>query len=180
MGGVRMKKRVLQLCLILAGLAAAGGAAEAVSPSKTAVFPFEMVIEQQMTDMGLPPVASEKERERLKLVTRELAELLAETGRYAPLDLATVNSDIEEKAPFHDCNGCEADVAKKAGADLSVLGVVQKASEMLLNVSIFIRNASDGTLRNSMAVSIRENSDDGWRRAVRWLVRNRLSGQEQE
>jgi len=169
--------RLPALALILIPLVQASGAEAAF---KTAIFPFEMVIEQQMTDAGLPPVPSKAEQERLQRLTDELKRLLAETGEYVPLDLAAVSSDIREKAPFNDCKGCEADVARTAGADLSVLGVVQKASEMLLNVSIFIRNANDGSLRTSMAVSIRQNSDEGWLRAVRSLVRNRLVGQEQK
>lgn len=165
----------VQACVLQSNLA---HASPQPSAPKTAVLPFEIVIEQQMEHFGLPPVASKPEQARLKLVTDELTRLLAETGKYAPLDLAAVNSDIVEKAPFNTCNGCEVEVAKKAGADLSVLGVVQKASAMLLNVSIIVRDVHDGTLRQTMAVSIRENNDEGWLRAVRWLVHNRLSGQE--
>lgn len=172
-----MNMRVPVLGLMLIGLVLASRAEAA---PKTAVFPFEIVIEQQMGHVGLPPVPSKAEQERLKLVTGELTCLLRDTGQYAPLDLAPVNSDIEEKAPFNSCNGCEADIAKKASADLSVLGVVHKASETLLNVSIFVRDANDGTLRNSMSVSIRRNNDEAWLRAVRSLVRNRLSVKEPE
>lgn len=173
-----MNMRVPVLGLILIGMALASRAEAAPT---TAVFPFEIVIDQQMGQMGhfgLPPVASKAEQERLKLVTDELTRLLRDTGKYAPLDLAAVNSDIEEKSPFNSCNGCEADVAKKAGAELSVLGVVRKTSEVLLSVSIFVRDVNDGTLRNSMSVSIRRNNDEGWLRGVRSLVRNRLSGEE--
>lgn len=161
------------LSVLTPAMAAPGPAAQ-----KTAVFPFEIIIEQQMGNLGLPPVPSKPEAARLKLITDELIRLLRDTGKYEPLDLTAVNSDIVEKAPFNWCDGCEVEVARKAGAELSVLGVVQKASAMLLNVSIFVRDVNDGTLRRTMAVSIRENNDEGWLRAVRWLVRNRLSDQE--
>lgn len=167
--------RTVAIYLMLIGLAQASFASGA---AKTAIFPFEMVIEQQMGSVGLPPVPNEAERSRLELVTEELTRLLKETGKYEPLDLSSVNSDIEERSPFNTCDGCEAEVAKKAGAELSVLGVVHEATAVLLNVSIFVRNTGDGTLRNSMAVSIHENDDKGWLRAVRWLVKNRLSDQE--
>lgn len=180
-----MFKRAAMLCLILLGLVHASllepspaHASPQEDVPKTAVFPFEIIIEPQMMDFGLPPVAGKVEQARLQLITDELTRLLAETGKFSPLDLAPVNSDILEKAPFNSCNGCEVEVASKIGADLSVLGVVRKASAMLLNVSIFVRDVDDGTLRQSMAVSIRENNDAGWLRAVRWLVRNRLSDQE--
>ncbi len=179
-----MFMRAVMLYLTLFGFAHLSvlqpGPAIASPPAapKTAVFPFEIIIEQQMGDLGLPPVASKPEQARLKLVTDELTRLLRETGKYEPLDLAAVNSDIVEQAPFNQCNGCEVEVARKAGAELSMLGVVQKATAMLLNVSIFVRDVEGGTLRRSMAVSIRENSDEGWLRAVRWLVHNRLSDQE--
>lgn len=180
-----MFRRAAMLYLTLLGLALLSGllpgpaiASPQSAVPKTAVFPFEIIIEQQMGDLGLPPVPSKAEAARLKLITDELTRLLQETGKYAPLDLSPVNSDIVKKAPFNWCNGCEVEVAREVGADLSVLGVVQKASAMLLNVSIFVRDVKDGTLRQSMAVSIRENNDEGWLRAVRWLVHNRLSGQE--
>ncbi|CFX03917.1 conserved exported protein of unknown function [Candidatus Filomicrobium marinum] len=167
--------RTVAIYLMLIGFAQASFASGA---TKTAIFPFEMVIEQQMGGVGLPPVPNEAERARLELITDELKRLLKETGKYEPLDLSSVNSDIEEQTPFNRCDGCEVEVAKKAGAELSVLGVVHEATAVLLNVSIFVRNVDDGTLRNSMAVSIHENDDKGWLRAVRWLVKNRLSDQE--
>ncbi|MEL7049180.1 MAG: DUF2380 domain-containing protein, partial [Pseudomonadota bacterium] len=72
------------------------------------------------------------------------------------------------------CNGCDADLAKKVNATQAITGTVQKSSATLMNISIFVRDVASGEIVNSMAVSVRQNTDAGWLRGVRWLVRNRL------
>ncbi|MDX2289400.1 MAG: DUF3280 domain-containing protein [Hyphomicrobiaceae bacterium] len=160
-------------------LSASGAVAADDRPAaKTAILPFDMAIEQQMGQVGLLPEPTKLERARLKLVTDELGKLLGQTGRYAVVDLSGYAAEIDKASPFDRCNGCEVEIAKKVGADLAVTGLVQKASELLLNVSIYVRDVASGNLTKSMAVSIRQNSDEGWLRAVRSLVKNRFAEEE--
>ncbi len=166
------------LYVLLALAVAPAAVADDAKVAATAVLPFDMVIELQMEQVGLLPEPSKMEKARLKVVTAELARLLADTGRYRIVDLSGLAGEIDKASPFDRCNGCEVDIAKKAGAELAVTGVVQKASELLLNVSIYVRSVATGELVKSMAVSIRQNNDEGWLRAVRLLVKNRFAGED--
>lgn len=142
-------------------------------PLKTAVFPFEMTIEMQMGDLW-EPEASKNEKARLKLLTDKLRELLTQSGKYEIVDIAPLAEKIEKKAPLHKCKGCDSDLAKELGAQRSVIGKVHKSSATLLNVSIFVRDTSTGELTKTMAVSVRQNTDLGWLRGVKYLVRTRF------
>ena len=139
-----------------------------------AIFPFELVIEKQMSDGIMPPTANKAQQARLKLMDEKLQKLLVDSGKYSQVDLSSLSKKIEDASPVHECNGCDIDLAREAGAKVSVIGVVRKASNALINVSIFIKDVASGELVAAGAVSIREDNDSGWLRAVRSVVRNRI------
>lgn len=150
----------------------------ALAAPRAAVLPFEMRIEMQMDGMslyGLPPKPKKAEQERLQKVRQKLIEMVESRGAFEVVDLSAYKSEIRRAAPFEWCDGCEVEFAKKVDADVTILGVVQKASEMMITVSIFVRDAKTGKLTQSMSVSILQNDDVGWLRAVRNLVNNRLA-----
>lgn len=152
------------------------GAAQ--SAQRAAVLPFELRVELQMDGLslyGLPPKPKKSETERLKLARAELIKMLEDRGAYEIVDLSEHASDIRRESPFDRCDGCEVEFGKRVNADVTVLGVIQKSSEMLLNVAIYVRDVKTGELVKSMLVSIMQNDDAGWLRAVRYLVKNRLA-----
>ncbi|MDX2257985.1 MAG: DUF3280 domain-containing protein [Hyphomicrobiaceae bacterium] len=180
-----MANRLIRSCcaalaLLAAPCAAPDSAAAATpTPIPTVVLPLDMQVEMQMGDIGLVPEPTKAEQARIGLATGELRRLMSETGRYEVLDISAREADIRKAAPFNKCNGCEVEIAKAAGAKLAVTGVVQKASELLLNVSLFVRDVTTGEVIKSMAVSIRQNNDESWLRAIRSLVKNRLATEEE-
>ncbi len=87
-------------------------------------------------------------------------------------------AEIERAAPLYKCNGCEADLAKTAGAELAMTATVQKVSNLILNLNIYLREAGTGKLVRAMSVDIRGNTDETWLRGIRWLVKNRLLAEE--
>src|SRR6266699_2627763 len=72
------------------------------------------------------------------------------------------------------CGGCDAGLARRAGAELAVTGTVQKVSNLILNMNIYVRDATDGHLVTQMSADFRGNTDESWSRALDWLVRNRM------
>lgn len=155
--------------LPLAPHALAGAAAVRV-----AVFPFEIDVERQMGMAYGDNNASPSEAARLEKMTGQLRELLDKSGRYDIARLDGLSEAIHAAQPLYKCNGCEADLAAKAGAKQAITGTVQKSSDTLMNISIFVRDVTSGEVVNTMAVSVRENTDAGWQHGVRWLVKNRL------
>ena len=137
---------------------------------KAAIFPFELI------DVSIEgEIAGHRaEGRRLAVVTEELRRLAARDGGYELVDLSGFAADIEKAAPLHKCGGCEADIARSAGADLAITGIVRKVSNLILNVTIQVRDASTGKPNRVFQADIRGNTDESWIRGIRWLVANRL------
>jgi uncharacterized protein YeeX (DUF496 family) len=51
---------------------------------------------------------------------------------------------------------------------------VQKVSNLILNINIYVRDASSGATIAAMSADMRGNTDESWSRTLDWLVRNRL------
>ncbi len=152
------------------------GTAEAAP--KAAVLPFEMQIDLQMTDLdlyGLPRKPKEDEAVRLELARQKLIDLIVERGAYEVVDLSEFKSEIRRAAPFDRCQGCEVEFGKRSNADVTILGVVHKSSELLINMAIFVRDVKTGEVKQTMLASILQNDDTGWLKAVRTLVNRRLA-----
>ena len=61
---------------------------------------------------------------------------------------------------------------------MAVTGTVQKVSNLILNVNVYVAG-EDGTER-AFSADIRGNTDESWRRGLDWLIRNRLGLAEQD
>lgn len=155
----------------------------AAAAQRAAILPFEIHIDLQMDGLslyGLPPEPKPAEKKRLEMARDRLVSMIEERGAYQSIDLSEYKKEIRKAAPFDRCNGCEVEFGKKADADVTILGVVNKSSEMMINVAVFVRDVSSGELTQSMSVSILQNDDAGWLRAIRYLVNNRLAPVEAE
>jgi hypothetical protein len=118
-----------------------------------------------------PQPTSPEETARLKTMDANLTKALADSGQYQPVDLAPVASDLAGVRDIHDCNGCELDLAKKAGAKFAVVAWTQKVSNLILNLNIRIADAETGQIVRSGSVDIRGNNDVAWDRGLRYLLR---------
>ena len=65
-------------------------------------------------------------------------------------------------------------LAQQLGADLAITGVVQKVSNLILNINIYLRDVHTGQLVTAASADMRGNTDESWSRATRYLMRNRL------
>lgn len=156
-------------------LCVSAAAAFAAPAASVAVFPFDLIDREQEGEFV--KVKRPEETARLALITGELRKLMAESGRYAVKDVAGLAADIETAAPFHKCNACETDLAKKVGAELAVTGVVDKLNNSLMSVQVFVRDVASGELKRAGQAEIRGNTDELWLRGVRWIWKNRLNDQ---
>ena len=64
--------------------------------------------------------------------------------------------------------------AEPTGARKAITGTVQKVSNLILNINLYIRDVETKELDQVMSVDIRGNTDQSWSRGVSWLVRNRI------
>ena len=139
-------------------------------PPKAAVFDFELLDTSLQGEMDGP---RGDEQQRLIRTSAQIRKGLAESGKFAILDIAPVN-DAAHAANLQACGGCDVDLAQKLGADLAITGVVQKVSNLILSLNIYLRDTRSGRLVTSMSADFRGNTDESWQRTASYLLRNRL------
>jgi hypothetical protein len=170
-------RRALTVALF-ALMASAGLSGVANAAQKTIVLPFDLVLQKKEEDFYIgASKPSPAEQERLKTINAELARILSGDGAHDVIDTTPFAKDIEAAAPFVDCNGCEVDLAKKLNGEVLYTGLVDKASDTLLNMRIMEIDVASGQLKRAGNVVIQGNTDEAWLRGVRWLMKNKLPTQ---
>lgn len=158
---------------ILGGFLAAAilsaSTAQSQAAAGIAVFEFELIDTSLEGEMLGKNAA---EQARLGKLSSQLREALAAAG-YIVVDIAPV-AENAAAANLQNCGGCDATLAKEVGASLAVTGTVQKVSNLILNINLYVKEAESGKMLAAMSADIRSNSDESWRRGLSWLVRNRL------
>jgi hypothetical protein len=142
----------------------------AADPPKLAVFDFEMIDSSLDGQMNGPRA---DEQQRLSRAGDQLRKELGESGKFRILDISPVNAAAHQ-SNLQACGGCDVKLAKQIGADLAVTGVVQKVSNLILNVNVYMRDTGTGRLVAGASVDMRGNTDESWSRAVHYLVQERL------
>jgi hypothetical protein len=136
------------------------------SPAPTAVFNFELD-----DTSPLPPQAADQAR--LRALDAQLPALLEKSGCCEILPLGSLAKQAAETILWR-CSGCDVDLARRRGAGISVVGWVQKVSNLILNINLVARNVATGQVIEAGSVDIRGDTDESWSRGLSYLVRNRL------
>jgi hypothetical protein len=139
-------------------------------PPKVAVFDFELV---DTSLQGEVYGARLDERDRLMRAGEQLRKELADSGKFTVVDVAPVNA-AAHGSNLQACGGCEVRFAEQLGADLAITGVVQKVSNLILNMNIYLRDVHTGQIVTAVSADLRGNTDESWSRAMSYLLRNRL------
>ncbi|MFQ3454998.1 DUF3280 domain-containing protein [Bradyrhizobium sp. UFLA01-814] len=145
-------------------------AAAGAEPPKLAVFDLEMI---DTSLQGEVEGLRADEQARLLRTGDQVRKELAESGRFLVLDIAPVNA-AAHGSNLQACGGCDVKLAGELGADLAMTGVVQKVSNLILNINLYLRDVHSGQLVAAASADMRGNTDESWSRATDYLVRNRL------
>lgn len=159
-----MRFKELLTTFALMALMAARAEAE---PTKAAFFGL-LFINTSLSE------ATAEEAARVAKVEAALVDGLVASGRYTMVDIAPVADKTKLYANMADCNGCDTDLAVELGADVAITAEVQKTSDLILGMTIYIREAGTGALVAGGSADMRGNSDDTWLRTLRYLLKNRL------
>lgn len=161
---MRSTKRV---ALLLAA-ALLAGATSARAAERVAVFDFELL------DTSGEGVREDQQR-RLRMLGEELRAALAASDRYEVVDVAPARERLAGGPALRDCRDCAARAAAGLGADLALIGVVHKVSNLIISLTLALQEAGPGgETRAVHSAEIRGNTDESWRHGLRWLLRNRL------
>jgi hypothetical protein len=118
------------------------------------------------------------EEVRLRMLEDLFREKLAAAGRFTFVTIPPdVEKDIVAGAEIRNCNGCERDYAIRAGARWAAWGTVQKVSNLILNINVYMEDANSGKLEFARSVDIRGNTDESWRHGLDYMVRHYLLGE---
>src|SRR5947209_10718311 len=134
---------IARLLFLTCLLAAAPVAAE---PVRVAVFDFEMIDTSLDGEMK---GTSAEEKARLAKFAPALREKLAASGRYVLVD-ATPVMERAHAQNLQACGGCDTTLAREVGADVALTGTVQKVSNLILNINIYLRDARDDRMLQTM------------------------------
>ncbi|MBI5012817.1 MAG: DUF3280 domain-containing protein, partial [Methylocystis sp.] len=92
---------------------------------------------------------------------------------YDVVDRGPIAADLDailKQTYIRTCNGCELSLARKAGADLVLTGVVNKVSTLILSMGVSIARVSTGELIYHQGFDFRGDNDQSWARATKFFV----------
>ena len=159
----------------LAAKAALAAAVALVAAPAMAETPKAAVFEFQLANLAqLPPTAADKAR--LPHLSDMLRQLLADSGRYQIVSTDPVKAKAQSE-DLRSCGGCADDYAKTLGAQLAVTGEIQKVSDLILNINVYVKDVGSKTPEKAYSVDIRGDNEDSFDHGIKYLVKHEILGQ---
>ena len=146
------------------------GAATDPPPKLAAVMDFELV--NEMRDYETEESQKVQQR-RLDLISDALRQEFDQRRMYRIADnngAAKLIADQRAQQDLRNCNGCELDIGRALGADVIILGWVQKVSNLILNVNVEVKDIASGKTLYTKSVDLRGNTDKSWLRGIHYMV----------
>ena len=158
---------VAVFCAVTA-VGAADAGPDASEVPRIAFLGFELI------NTSLEPTAP-AEAERIRMLDDLLRSSLMASGRFAVAELpGAAASELAAAGGVANCSGCERELARRVGASRALWGTVQKVSNLILNINVYMEDAQSGRMEFIRSVDIRGNTDESWRRGLDYLLRNYL------
>ncbi len=166
------------LGVLLSGVAlppmrAAG--AERPQPVTIAVFAFEL---EDVSPAAALMGKTTSSAAAMEKVSSEARRMLALSGRYNLIDVSRADAAPVTEKSLRNCDGCEAGIALKLGAEQSLLGVVTRVTQTDYYVAIRIRDAHSGKILDQQEANF-AGGDDGWASGVRMLIKHQILVQQE-
>jgi Protein of unknown function (DUF2380) len=162
------KALFLTAALVLGAGGVAEGAPADQAPPRVAFFGFQLI------NTSLQSTTAEEEA-RIRMLDDAFRKKLDASGRFK---IVPIPPDLREEvaaAPeISNCNGCERDFAIKAGADWAAWGTVQKVSNLILNINVYIEDVRQKKMEFVKSVDIRGNTDESWQHGLDYMLRHYL------
>jgi Protein of unknown function (DUF2380) len=115
------------------------------------------------------------ERARLGLIASLFKAKLEASGRYTFVSIpADAAARISAGPEVGACGGCEFGYGKELGADNVAWIVVQKVSDLILNINVYMADVAARKLAFVHSVDIRGDTDESWSHGITYLVKNYL------
>jgi hypothetical protein len=163
-------KAIAVASAVLLGSAPSADAAASEGGARVAFFGFRLI------NTSLEPTTAAEDA-RIRQLAELFREKVAGSNRYR---LVIIPPELQQQIAagpgIDSCNGCERDLARQVGAEVAAWGTVQKVSNLILNINVYMRDAESGRMTFARSVDIRGNTDESWQRGLDYLLRNYLLG----
>ncbi|MGB9648344.1 MAG: DUF3280 domain-containing protein [Stellaceae bacterium] len=128
----------------------------------------------QLINTSLEPTTP-VEVSRIKMLDDLFWQKLGSSGRFK---IVPIPPELQKKMAagpeISGCNGCERDYARSIGANWAAWGIVQKVSNLILNINVYMEDAASGKLEFVKSVDIRGNTDESWQHGLDYMLRHYL------
>jgi Protein of unknown function (DUF2380) len=166
---VKTISATLVLALVVWGTAAPAYA-DAVAPKSVAM----LGVLFQNDNEGYEPT-SDAERARIAALEVQFKSMLEASGGYKFVPMTpAVQAKIKSGQPIGTCGGCEIEYGKALGADTVAWVQVQKISNLIMNMNVYIGDVATNKMLFIHSVDIRGNTDESWSRSMKYLLENYL------
>lgn len=147
------------------------------APIKIAVFDFEL---NDKSAGGGIIAADAIDRENLIKSTEEARRMLVASGHYSIVDTGSVAADVTAAGGIQHCNGCDGPLARKLGADQSMIGIVTRINRTEYTLQVVVRDAETGAILSNTFTGLRMGANYAWPRGVKWVMERLLPGRRSE
>jgi Protein of unknown function (DUF2380) len=160
--------------LIVASIAIAPRSTATAAPDDSVKSVALLNIEFLNDHADLEPTTN-AERARLASTVSLFKAKLEASGRYRIVSIPTdTQAKIDAGPAIGSCGGCELGYGKELGADYAAWIVVQKVSDLILNINVYLADVATGKLAFVHSVDIRGDTDESWTRGLTYLLKNYL------
>jgi hypothetical protein len=160
------------ILLCVAALVPLSAAASTPDQIKLAIFDFEFEDMSAAAAAGGHIAASDSQY--LAEVTSSVRDLFEKSGRYSLVDVGSADAAEVKARSLRKCDGCDAMIAQRLGAEQSFVGVVKRITRTEYTVRYQIRDANTGALLSSADSGLRMGADYSWSRGAIRLIKDRL------
>lgn len=126
----------------------------------------------QNDNEGYEPT-SDAERARMGALDTQFRSMLEASGPFKFVAVPPeVTAQIKAGQTIGECGGCEIEFGKKLGADTITWVRVQKISNLILNMNVYVADVASNKMLFLHSVDIRGNTDESWSRSMTFLLKN--------
>jgi Protein of unknown function (DUF2380) len=116
---------------------------------------------------------TDAERARLASIEELFKSKLEASGQYKFIPMpAEIKAKIGAGPSIGQCGGCEIGYGEQLGGDLVAWVVVQKVSNLILNINVYMADVVTKKMTFVHSVDIRGNTDESWTRGMTYMVKN--------
>jgi Protein of unknown function (DUF2380) len=123
---------------------------------------------------------TDAERRRLAKIEETFKSMLEASGKYTFVPVSpSIQERIDKDQRMGRCAGCEIQYGKDIGVSQVAWIEVQKVSELILNINVYMSNVESGQPIFVKSVDLRGNTDESWQHSINFLVKRYILNPDQ-